>query len=336
MKKTISLILAVIFTAALALSVFAEYPKSDTYIYDGAEMLSAEAETEIKSVSDALFVSKGLRIAVCAVDNTGDVPAKTYARGVFGEWEVKGVLLLLVKSTDYYFAVQSSSISEVLTDEKLSDILKTTLESDFSAGNYSAGVSATVRAFSNFLTANIKDETAQDQSGTSQSGGSKVGKFFKGLLIVVLILAVLVAAGYGLLVYLEKKQERERRLLLEEKRRRLAREGRGNYYGDLNGQARGGVRPGANNQGQRPQGQYGQYRQGAQRNGGQGGRDRFVYPNDPQTARPAERQQAARRNGTNTASVRAVPPRGQRVDFDKEYYGGASADTGATREFTRH
>ena len=334
MKKILAAVIAVLITAALAVSVFAEYPaKPDSYVYDGAEMLSEEAEAEIESVSKALFVSKGIQIAVCTVDNTGDIPANTYARGVFGEWGVNGVLILAVKSTDFYYAVQSSSISDTLTDEKLGEIMNTVLEPEFAAGNYSAGFSATVKSISSFISENVK--TPENKDGAANEGTTKKsGGAFKVILIIVIILAVILGGGYALLVYLEKKQERERRLRLEERRRRLAQSGRGNYYGApaTNG------RPG-NAYGQSPAGRGDFDREyGAPRQNVRGG-DRFVYPESSPTARPGQRMQ----NPVNNVNRRTVsaPPRGQRVDFDREYYRGTPADDdnvdpSATREYKRN
>ncbi|MBR3415770.1 MAG: TPM domain-containing protein [Clostridia bacterium] len=335
MKKILAAVIAVLITAALAVSVFADYPaKPDSYVYDGAEMLSEEAEAEIESVSKALFVSKGIQIAVCTVDNTGDIPANTYARGVFGEWGVNGVLILAVKSTDFYYAVQSSSISDTLTDEKLGEIMNTVLEPEFAAGNYSAGFSATVKTLKSFIEENVKTAETADSTEKPSTETPKKKNGFVIFLIIVLILAVILGGGYGLLVYLEKKQERERRLRLEERRRRLAQSGRGNYYGApaTNG------RPG-NAYGQSPAGRGDFEREyGAPRQGSRGG-DRFVYPESSPTARPGQRMQ----NPANNVNRRTVsaPPRGQRVDFDREYYKGTPAgeenvDASATREFTRN
>ncbi len=334
MKKIIALLIAILVVSALAVSVFAEYPKSDTFIYDGAEMLSEEAEAEIKSVSDALFVSKGIRIALCTVDNTGDIPANTYARGVFGEWGVTGVLILAVKSTDFYYAVQSSSIADTLTDEKLQEIMNTVLEPEFAAQNYSAGFSATVKALSTFITENVKTAETTDSAEKPSTETPKKKSGWVVFLIIVIILAVILGGGYALLVYLEKKQERERRMRLEERRRRLAQSGRGNYYGAPGS----GGRPG-NPYGQNPAGRSDFDREyGAPRQGDRGG-DRFVYPESTPSARPGQRMQ----NPVNNVNRRTVssPPRGQRVDFDREYYRGSPAgeenvDASATREFKRN
>ncbi|MBR3639839.1 MAG: TPM domain-containing protein [Clostridia bacterium] len=328
MKKILAAVIATVITAALAVSVFADYPKSETFIYDGADMLSDEAEAEIKSVSDALFVSKGVRIAVCTVDNTADIPANTYARGVFGDWGVNGVLILAVKTTEFYYAIQSSSIADTLTDEKLAEIMNTVLEPEFAAGNYSAGFSATVKAISSFITENVKTPDASEKS-PSETPKKKNG--FVIFLIIVLIIAAILGGGYALLVYLEKKQERERRLRLEEKRRRLAQSGRGNYYGAPSN--------GRNAYGQSPAGRNDFDREYGARSHGDRGGDRFVYPESSPAARPGQRM----RNPVNNVNRRTVsaPPRGQRVDFDREYYRGTPADdenvdASATREFTRN
>ena len=334
MKKILAAVIAAIITLALAVSVFADYPaKPDSYVYDGAEILSDESEAEIESVSKALFVAKGVQIAVCTVDNTGEIPANTYARGVFGEWGVNGVLILAVKSTEFYYAVQSSSISDTLTDEKLSEIMNSVLEPEFAAGNYSAGFSATVKSISSFISENVKTPESKD-SASNDGTTKKSGGALKVILIIVLILGVLLGGGYGLLVYLEKKQERERRMRLEERRRRLAQSGRGNYYGApaTNG------RPG-NAYGQSPAGRADFDREyGTSRQGDRGG-DRFVYPESSPAVRTGQRGQTPAGNGGRRPA--SAPPRGQRVDFDREYYKGTPAgdenvDPSATREFKRN
>ncbi|MBQ1503485.1 MAG: hypothetical protein IIZ35_05710, partial [Clostridia bacterium] len=77
---------------------------------------------------------------------------------------------------------------------------------------------------------------------------------------------------------------------------------------------------------------------GSPRQSNRGG-DRFVYPESSPSARPGQRMQ----NPVNNVNRRTVsaPPRGQRVDFDREYYRGTPAgeenvDASATREFTRN
>ncbi len=219
-KKLIATLLSlVIFIGILSLSVSA-YPAHTDYISDTAVILDETTENSVKSASSSLYESRGTRVAVCTVLNTeGKTPAE-YAAALFTEWKVgNGVLILLVTEADTFYAVQSNSIVNVLTAEKLSEILNSTLEPKFAEKDYSAGTLSAVNAIATFLTQSLPENFGK----ADEKGGMPT--FLKVLLIIVAVVAVIIAAGYAFLVMAEKKQAERRRLELEA-RRRMAREGR--------------------------------------------------------------------------------------------------------------
>lgn len=226
MKKILTLLIAVALAWALASVAFA-YPSHTDYVSDEAGLLDDSTISQIKATSESLFATRGTRVAVCTVNSTGSESPKTYATNLYGEWKVgNGVLVLLVKDQNTYYAVQSESVSDVLTADKLQNLINTYLEPGFAEGKYAEGTLSAVKAISAFLSSGLPEDFADEKS----SGG--MPKALKVILILLIIVAILVIGGYCLLVYAEKRQAEKRRLYLEEKRRRMAREGRGGYGSD--------------------------------------------------------------------------------------------------------
>ena len=243
------LLTAITILAMLSASVLA-YPSPDGYVSDSAGILDEDTIKTIRDTSDALFTSRGARIAVCTVNSTDSESVRDYAAGVFKDWNVgNGVLLLLVKypegsdSTDTFYAVQSNSVSDTLTNTKLSEILNTCLESSFAAGNFAEGTTTTVKALSDFLSQNLPENFGKKSS-------SGMPAWLSVLLKIIVVIAVLLIAGYIALVILERRAAERRRLYLEDRRRRMARDGHAGYRPMQQGAGRPNQRPtGYGNQG---------------------------------------------------------------------------------------
>ena len=221
MRRAISLIAALAVCLVMVLPA-AAYPVHTDYICDEATVLDEQTENTIRSLSEKLMETKNARIAVCTVLNTGSESASTYASELFKTWEVgHGVLILLDVEGDTFYAVQSNSIAEVLTSEKLSDIINSTIEPRFAEKDYAGGALAAANALSTFMTENLPDDLGED-------GGGFPG-WLSVILKIILVVAILIFVGYGLLVHFERKKALRRRAELEERRRRMARDGRGAY-----------------------------------------------------------------------------------------------------------
>lgn len=344
MKKIISVILFVLIACMIAPATLAAYPpnENDSYIYDEVGVLSDEAKNEIKNENDVLFVDKGMRIGVCIVDNTGDIPAETYANGVYEEWKLNGVLLLIVKSTNYAYAAPSEALESLLTGDKIKSLIGN-IKSPDNAEEFSAEVAASVKSTASFIKQNYKEQSAA-KKGTSTLG--KIGKFFKVIAIIVLVVAIILGIGYVVLIVLERRQARQRRAYLEERRRRMAQSGRGSYYSARSGNPRQqGVRPSGQYQprgGYAQQTDYVQQSGYARQNAGQtrsaqqgtlSSGDRFVYP-DTGDGRSSASRGDPTSSSRNVQKVRRPAARGAASDFDREYFSRPeSFDNNATREF---
>lgn len=220
-KRILSLGIAAVICMALVLPA-AAYPAHTNYIGDEATVLDEQTENAIIELSRVLEEQKNVKIAVCTVLTTGDESVDKYASGIFKEWDVKhGVLILLVIEDDTFYAVQSNSVADVLTSEKLSDIVNSTMEPRFAEKDYAAGALAAAGAISVFISENIQDKVGEDKGG--------MPTWLSVILTIILIISIILIGGYVLLVYLERRQALRRRAELEERRRRAA-QGRGGSY----------------------------------------------------------------------------------------------------------
>ena len=205
---------ALMLAVCLATVAMAAYPSHKDLVSDAAVILDEGCENGIKAASAELQKNKNASIAVCTILNTEGVNIGDYARVLFEKWRVgHGVLLLVVVETDDYYAVQSNSVSDVLTNEKLSEIINSTLGPAVEARDYSTGVTDTVNALSGFLTSSLPEGFGEDK------GGMPVWAIV--LIVIAVVVVVIVAGGYGILIFLEKRQARRRREEMEARRRML-------------------------------------------------------------------------------------------------------------------
>ena len=216
--RWLAALMIVFMCAAVTLPVFA-YPAHTDYISDNATVLDESTENTVKELSASLLEEKNVRIAVCTVLNTGDESVDKYASSLFEDWKVgNGVLILVSTEDDTFYAVQSNSVSSVLTAEKLSDIINSTMEPRFAEKDYAGAVAAAANALFSFMKENLPDGIGEEKNG--------MPSWLSVILKIILGVAVLLIAGYVLLVYLERKQAEKRRIAMEARRRRLAEEGR--------------------------------------------------------------------------------------------------------------
>ncbi len=224
MRRIISVLLAALMMCStLAVCAFA-YPEHEDYIHDGGLFLDEGTKSSVKEASDALYEAKGVRIAVCTVDSTGDETTADFASGVFTEWEPgNAVLILMVRDKNAYYGIQNNGVVEYLSNEKILEVLDSGLKESFEAKEgYADALLTTVRSFSSYLTERVSEPLSEESAGG-------MPKALSVILKIVFVLALILIAGYVALIVLEKRQAQKRRAYLEERRRRMARDGRGAY-----------------------------------------------------------------------------------------------------------
>lgn len=213
----LALVACILLAFSLANSVFA-FPvqQENVYVYDEADVITAEEEADINSRAKALFALTGARIETVCVKNTGDKSTSEYALDLFAEWKLgssdknNGILILLSIEGNDYWTIQGSGLKSSLTDSDLQRINNEYLEPDFAAKKYGDGAKKTFDALLGKLeeiysvdvskwdgtttqsTAPASADTASDK--TEDSSGFSIWKFFRILLITVLIAAGVIAA----------------------------------------------------------------------------------------------------------------------------------------------
>ena len=279
-KYFVTALVAAVLLSTVAL---AAYPSHKDLVSDAAVILDEGCENGVKSASAELRKNRNASIAVCTVLNTDGANVGDYARVLFEKWRVgHGVLLLVVVETDDFYAVQSNSVSEILTNEKLSEIINSTLGPAVADRDYSAGVTAAVNALSSFLGTNLPEGFGEAKKG--------MPVWAVVLIVIAAVIVVVVAGGYALLIFLEKRQARRRREEMEARRRML-----------MNGMGR-------SPRDRRPSGAYGdgRYARDGRRSAGADAGRRPA----PNGARPAQNGNAQGRRPAPRRDA-AMPTRGQ-------------------------
>ena len=218
--KLISFIISVIMlSATMAISISAGYPKHTDYVSDQAVILENIKEDIVKA-SDKLYKKRNVRIAVCTVLDTDGDSIESFGTEIFKKWGIgDGVLILISKSDDNFYAVQSNSLSEYLSEKDLKNILNTSLEPSFAVGDYETGVKETVNALSNHLSSTLpKDFGKNEEKG--------IPGWLVTIFVIIAVIILILGSGFAVIIYLRKKNARRRREEMELRRRRLA-EGRG-------------------------------------------------------------------------------------------------------------
>lgn len=116
------------------------------YVLDEADVLSPETESYIRALNASLDAQCGAQLVVVCVNTTGTTDIADYAEALFNKWKIgdskknNGVLLLLSIGENDYWAVQGKGLEELLPSGTLKLTLDRSLEADFAAGQYEAGV----------------------------------------------------------------------------------------------------------------------------------------------------------------------------------------------------
>lgn len=210
--RLICTLLVLIFALGALTPTFA-YPSHADYLSDGAEVLDDGTERSFKEISAALKTDRHVNLALCTVQSTGGESIDAYASALFSSWEVgHGLLILIVTENGSYYAVPSRSLEEYLPNDKLADIVNTTMETYVAQSDYSGAVSSVSRALSDYISENVPKDFGVQKTYMPTA--------LKVILIIVVIVALLLIAGYIVLVYLERKNAQRQRMMLEMRRRR--------------------------------------------------------------------------------------------------------------------
>lgn len=288
---------ALALTGAAALPALAA-PKisvSDTNaVADHADILSADTEDYINSVSTQLQEACGAQIGVYTLeDMIGNSTMEGVAYEVFNTWGLgdaeqdNGVLLLLAPyeadGGDYYI-MRGDGLESQLSYSTLNSILQDDLEPSWVKGDYDTGTQKAVSSIANRLCriygVSLSDNSANAGSVSYDRGGADLMQWILILFAVILVLALITnlmrPGGWG-----APRRHRRGPVFFVAPPRRPRRPPppppppRGGYggYGGFGGFDAPGPRPGGSRPGPRPGGGFssGPRPGGSRRSGGFGG-----------------------------------------------------------------
>lgn len=111
------------------------------FVVDRAEVLEDSTIDKLNQLGEQTDYDTGTMVVVITTDYTGTYQIDEYCQAVFDEWEIEdGVVLTLVVGDDDYYAMPSAALGRYLDTNALGDILNESLEPDFAAKDYNAGV----------------------------------------------------------------------------------------------------------------------------------------------------------------------------------------------------
>lgn len=199
---------ALVLTGAAALPALAA-PKisvSDTNaVADHADILSADTEDYINSVSTQLQEACGAQIGVYTLeDMIGNSTMEGVAYEVFNTWGLgdaeqdNGVLLLLAPyeadGGDYYI-MRGDGLESQLSYSTLNSILQDDLEPNWVKGDYDTGTQKAVSSIANRLCriygVSLSDNSANAGSVSYDRGGADLMQWILILFAVILVLALI-------------------------------------------------------------------------------------------------------------------------------------------------
>lgn len=213
-------------------------PTVDFYVYDEANVLSAETKSTILAKNAELNEKYGVQIVVMTVSLLpgSDLESRaTYLTSVIQSWKVggeqgNGLILALSISDEDYVAVAGNNFKPEFTNVVLKNLLNEQLEPDFKNKAYDAGVAkfftaAAQRAetYAASLAASAEPSEEPEASAVPEktedekSGGSvflSILKFLGTFVLVLLALAVIsliVIQVHGQMVRKKRREARRRR-----------------------------------------------------------------------------------------------------------------------------
>lgn len=116
-----------------------------SWIYDGADLFTAETESALKAYNDQWNDKYYAVTAVAVVDSIRGWESDAYADALGSKWGLgqNDMLLLMVPNEDYYVAC-GAAVQDVLTDTQIS-MLKNAIEPDYYSDNFDAAALAFFR-----------------------------------------------------------------------------------------------------------------------------------------------------------------------------------------------
>ena len=175
------------------------------WVYDGANVFSAEVEQHLTQGNRELLEEHGAVIAVASVPNVKGWELLDFSIDLADTWGLSGSDFILVMDIegDNYWLVQGFDLMEVFPDELAGQYVRQFLENDFADKNYGEGAVKLFDAlrawYGNSLQMGMPsgvDDLDFYEGNVESTGGSGFGSTFLLLVLVILLLVVMDGARY--------------------------------------------------------------------------------------------------------------------------------------------
>lgn len=177
------------------------------WVYDGANVLSAEQEEHLTQGNAQLLSDHGAVIAVATMPKVRGWELLDFCFDLGEKWGLSGsdFILVLDIGGDNYWLVQGGDLVDVFPDELVGQYARQFLENDFAAKNYGAGVVNLFDALSYWYDGSATQEPTDvpgmfdeydDYYGEPVSSGG-FGSAFLLIVVVVILLVVMDGVRYG-------------------------------------------------------------------------------------------------------------------------------------------
>lgn len=174
------------------------------WVYDGADVFSAEVEQHLVRGNADLLSEHGAVIAIATVPNVKGWELLDFCVDLADKWGLSGSDFILVMDIggDNYWLVQGYDLVDTFSDGMATQYVRQFLENDFAAKNYGDGavklfdaLSAWYGSSSMMGSASFGEDMMDFYDGVMEApGGSNGGSLFGSALLLIVFAVILIVA----------------------------------------------------------------------------------------------------------------------------------------------
>ena len=229
-------------SASEATESITENTTESIYVQDGADVLSDNAETNLRTRAEKLFNDSNIQIAIVTVPTLNGQNIETYTANLMktmnlGGEEGRGLILLLDIEEDIYVTISGDALKGKFTSEVLQTLLNEKLEPRFMISQYEDGVNAffteayyMAEEFNLELEEEAAIKAEQELIAEAERKEQATKTFWSTLITILLILVFLVVAFFvavyvrGQIVRKKRREAARRRRAMERRTQRSRRD----------------------------------------------------------------------------------------------------------------
>lgn len=180
-----------------------------TWVYDGADVISAQQEEYLSQGNADLLTNHGAVVAIATMPNVKGWDLLDFCVDLADHWGLSCSDFILVMDIggDNYWLVQGYDLVTFFTDDMASQYVRQFLENDFAAGNYGDGAIKLFDALNAWYDnsdlmggASFGEDMMDFYDGTMEmpAGSSGSGSVFGSALLLIIFAVILIVAMDGL------------------------------------------------------------------------------------------------------------------------------------------